>query len=127
MESKEAITAFAALGQETRLDVFRLLMRAAPDGVQAGDIARRLKIVPNTMSAHLNILTRTGLVEAERAGRAINYRASPKAIRELLVFLMEDCCQGAPEICEPLLDAIVCGPAGGAGCEISDGAKGKKR
>ncbi|MGE3246788.1 MAG: ArsR/SmtB family transcription factor [Beijerinckiaceae bacterium] len=117
MDTTSALASLDALSHETRLETFRLLMRAAPDGLAAGDIARKLEVVQNTMSAHLAVLTRAGLIEAQRAGRSIVYRASPGAIRELLLFLMEDCCQGDPEICAPLLEAVRCGPAGGSGCE----------
>jgi arsenate reductase len=96
----------SALGQETRLEAFRLLVRAAPHGLPAGEIAGRLGVVQNTMSAHLAALARCRLIRAERNGRSIAYRADYASIRELLAFLMEDCCQGAPEICAPFVDPV---------------------
>lgn len=103
MESKEAILAFAALAQPTRLDVFRLLMEHEPDGIAAGDVARRLAVPHNTMSTHLAILARAGLIEAERRSRSIIYRARIEAVRALAGFLVKDCCGGKPEICAPLI------------------------
>jgi ArsR family transcriptional regulator len=111
MDLTAALACLAALGQETRLETFRLLMRSSPDGLAAGDIARRLGVVQNTMSAHLGVLTRNGLVLAERNGRSIAYRANHQAIADLLRFLMEDCCQGAPDICAPLAQLSACLPA----------------
>jgi ArsR family transcriptional regulator, arsenate/arsenite/antimonite-responsive transcriptional repressor len=108
MDTKSALDALAALGQETRLGTFRLLVKAGPAGLAAGEIAESLGIVQNTMSSHLKILDRAGLVEARREGRSIRYHASHTGIRDLLAFLMEDCCAGAPELCRPVIDAIVC-------------------
>lgn len=110
MDKKDALSALAALGQETRLDVFRLLVRAAPDGLPAGEIAVRLGVVQNTMSAHLGALARSGLIRAERRGRSVEYAVDYTAVRGLLAFLMQDCCQGEPQICAPLLDLVKCGP-----------------
>jgi DNA-binding transcriptional ArsR family regulator len=103
MESEEAISAFAALAQSTRLDVFRLLMEHEPDGLPAGEIARQMNVPHNTMSTHLAILTRAGLIEAERQSRSIIYRAKLDAVRALAGFLVKDCCGGRPEICAPLI------------------------
>lgn len=103
MESEEAISAFAALAQPTRLDVFRLLMEHEPDGLPAGEIARQMNVPHNTMSTHLAILTRAGLIEAERQSRSIIYRAKLDAVRALTGFLVKDCCGGRPEICAPLI------------------------
>lgn len=108
MDQKFALDTLSALSHETRLDVFRLLVRRAPDGVAAGEIGTSLGVVQNTMSAHLAILTRAGLITSERKGRVIKYSANFNNVRALLQFLMEDCCQGAPEICEPLLEAVAC-------------------
>ncbi len=74
----------------------------------AGDIALHLGTVQNTMSAHLKILDHAGLVRAERHGRSIRYFADYTGVRDLLAFLMEDCCNGAPELCQPVIDAITC-------------------
>ena len=96
MDKIAALDALAALGQETRLDVFRLLVRAGPDGLAAGEIAARLSTVQNTMSAHLKVLDRAGLIAARREGRSVCYAADMTGFRDLLAFLMEDCCNGAP-------------------------------
>ena len=111
MESYAAIHAFAALAQSTRLDVFRLLMEHEPDGLPAGDIARRLDVPHNTMSTHLATLTRAGLIDAERQSRSIIYRARLEAVHALTSFLVKDCCGGRPEICAPLIaDLSPCCP-----------------
>ena len=103
MESHQAIDVFAALSQSTRLDVFRLLMEHEPEGLPAGEIARRLEVPQNTMSSHLAILTRAGLIGAERHSRSIVYRAVVDRVREIASFLVQDCCGGRPELCEPLI------------------------
>jgi ArsR family transcriptional regulator, arsenate/arsenite/antimonite-responsive transcriptional repressor len=108
MDKKDALAALAALGQDTRLEVFRLLVRAGGEGVAAGEIAARLGTVQNTMSAHLKVLDNAGLVRAERDGRTIRYVADMTSFRDLLAFLMEDCCNGAPELCQPVIEAITC-------------------
>ncbi|WP_322419350.1 ArsR/SmtB family transcription factor [Mesorhizobium huakuii] len=108
MDKATALQALAALGQETRLEVFRLLVRAGAEGVPAGEIATRLGTVQNTMSAHLKILGQAGLVQAERDGRSIRYAADMTGFRDLLAYLMEDCCNGAPELCQPILQAVAC-------------------
>jgi ArsR family transcriptional regulator, arsenate/arsenite/antimonite-responsive transcriptional repressor len=103
MESESAIVALAALGQPTRLDTFRLLVRHEPDGLAAGDIAGRLDVPQNTMSAHLAILARAGLVTSERRSRSIVYRVDLAGLRALMLFLVRDCCAGSPELCAPLV------------------------
>lgn len=104
MESKDAIARLAALAQESRLEVFRLLVRAGPQGVAAGDIARSLDITPNTLSSQLNILSNAGLIASRRDGRSIIYAARYDTMSELLRYLMEDCCQGRAEVCAPLAE-----------------------
>lgn len=104
-----ALAALSALGQETRLEVFRLLVRSGAEGIAAGEIASKLGAVPNTMSAHLKVLSQAGLARTEREGKSIRYFADMTGFRELLVFLMEDCCNGSPELCQPVIDAITCG------------------
>lgn len=113
MDEFKAIDALSALANETRLAVFRLLLRAAPEELAAGDIAARLSIVQNTMSNHLAVLARTGLISARKDGRNILYRAEPAAMRTLLAWLMEDCCQGDSEICAPLSTLYPANPADG--------------
>ncbi|MBS3651763.1 helix-turn-helix transcriptional regulator [Pseudaminobacter sp. 19-2017] len=109
MDKTAALAALAALGQDTRLEIFRLLVRAGADGIPAGEIATRLGTVQNTTSTHLKTLGHAGLVRAERDGRTIRYFADMMGFRDLLAFLMEDCCNGAPELCQPAIEAITCG------------------
>ncbi|WP_136622653.1 MULTISPECIES: ArsR/SmtB family transcription factor [Mesorhizobium] len=108
MDKKDTLNALAALGQETRLDVFRLLMRAGSEGIPAGEIATRLDTVQNTMSAHLKVLAHAGLIRPERDGRTVRYVADMTGLRDLLAYLMEDCCNGAPELCRPVIQAVTC-------------------
>lgn len=103
METKSAVSSLAALAHEGRLSVFRLLVQAGANGLAAGEIARRLEILPNTLSASLNVLSHAGLIASRREGRSIIYTANYDAMRTLLAFLMEDCCAGTPEICAPLV------------------------
>ncbi len=103
-----AVDALGALAHETRLAVFRMLVAAGPDGLIAGVIAERAKVPPSTMSHHLATLERAGLVQSERESRLIHYRADYAAMRRLLTFLMQDCCQGAPQMCADLLGEITC-------------------
>ncbi|WP_127751702.1 metalloregulator ArsR/SmtB family transcription factor [Devosia sp. 1566] len=103
MEQRAAIDVFSALSQATRLETFRLLMEYEPDGLPAGEIARRLGVPQNTMSSHLAVLARAGLVESERHSRSIVYRAVVERVREIASFLVQDCCGGRPELCEPLV------------------------
>lgn len=112
MDNKNALTAFSALSQPTRLDVFRLLIEAGDNGLQAGEIAARLDVRQNTLSANLSVLLNADLVKNQREGRAIRYFANTDGLRGLLGFLLKDCCGGRPELCEPLIDSITCGPKG---------------
>jgi DNA-binding transcriptional ArsR family regulator len=105
MESDRTILALAALAQTTRLDVFRLLTKSEPEGMAAGDIARELAVPHNTMSSHLSILTRAGLVSSERRSRSIVYRANLARLQQVVVFLIEDCCGSRPEVCAPLIES----------------------
>jgi len=107
MDGSDAIAAFAALAQETRLAVFRRLIQAGPNGLGAGEIAEGEGALPSTMSHHLATLERAGLVSARRTGRSAIYAADYEGIRRLLTFLMDDCCQGRPEICGAGLSAAV--------------------
>ncbi|MBI5323633.1 metalloregulator ArsR/SmtB family transcription factor [Bradyrhizobium sp.] len=106
METESAILALAALAQSTRLDVFRLLVRNEPGGLAAGEIAGSLAVPQNTMSAHLAVLSRAGLVTARRIGRSIVYRADLARFQAVMSFLLNDCCDGRPEICAPLIESI---------------------
>ena len=103
MEQTNAILALAALAQEARLEVFRLLVSREPEGVPAGELARLVKIPQNTMSAHLAVLARAGMVRGERHSRSIIYCAELERLRGLVLFLVQDCCGGRPDVCEPLL------------------------
>jgi|SRR5579859_1054384 len=102
MELTFAVRRLAALAQSSRLAVFRLLVKAGPDGLAAGEIARLLGVTPNTLSAQLNVLANAELISSRRDGRSIIYAANYDGMSELLVYLMEDCCQGRPEVCAPL-------------------------
>jgi ArsR family transcriptional regulator len=106
MESEQAILTLAALAQSTRLDVFRLLVRHEPDGLAAGDIANALAVPQNTMSSHLAILSRAGLVTAQRFSRSIVYRAELARFQEVVLFMLRDCCDGRPEICAPVMESL---------------------
>ena len=108
MDIESATTALGALAQGTRLEVFRLLVRHEPGGLPAGEIAERIGTPQNTMSTHLGILARAGLVSAERRSRQMIYRADLDALRSLTLFLVKDCCQGRAELCEPLLAELAC-------------------
>ena len=103
METTNAIEVFAALAQPTRLEAFRLIMQHEPDGLPAGEVARLLDVPQNTMSSHLAILARAGLISAERQSRSIIYRTKIDRVREIASFLVNDCCGGRPELCEPLV------------------------
>ena len=106
MEMKPAVSSLAALAHGGRLSIFRLLVQAGADGLASGEIARRMSVLPNTLSASLNVLSGAGLVRSRRDGRSIIYTADYAAMRELLAYLMEDCCGGSPEICAPLAAVV---------------------
>ena len=110
MDIQSAITALAALAQDSRLRVFRLLVAHGRAGLAAGEIARVLGVPHNTMSAHLGVLARAGLVRSRRDGRSVIYAADFAGVRGLLGFLMEDCCRARAELCAPLLDAALPDP-----------------
>src|SRR4029434_7139378 len=101
-ESTEAATVFAALSQETRLDLLRLLLRESPHGLPASDIAGRLGVPSSTLSFHLAALERAGLTHSTRHGRQIVHAARMAGVRQLLGFLTETCCDGRPELCGDL-------------------------
>lgn len=102
MESNDAVAALSALAHPGRLAIFRLLVRAGQQGLPAGQIAEATGSLPNTLSANLNILTGAGLTGSRREGRSIIYTANYEHMRDLLGFLMEDCCAGEPSICMPV-------------------------
>ncbi len=108
MDKKQSLDAFSALGQETRLDVFRLLITAGPEGLLAGEIGETLGVRQNTMSANLTILTHAGLIRNAREGRSIRYFADMDGVKGLLEFLLEDCCGGRKDLCQPVIDKLAC-------------------
>lgn len=117
MDINNTVDALSALAQPTRLEVFRQLVKNEPDGLPAGEIARRLNVPHNTMSAHLGILERAGLVSSQRYSRSIVYRAELARLRALVVYLLKDCCGGKPELCAPVIEALAaCCSAEGASC-----------
>ncbi len=107
MENADAVSALAALAQDNRLDVFRLLVQAGPDGLPAGQVADRLKLAPNTLTFHFDRLRTAGLVTVRREGRSMIYAARFEVMSALLGFLTENCCQGAAQACAP----AACKPA----------------
>ena len=102
MEKLDAVAALAALAQDNRLDVFRLLVRVGPAGFAAGEIASILKLAPNTLTFHFDRLKGAGLVTVRREGRSMIYAARYETMNGLLAFLTENCCQGAPGSCGPV-------------------------
>ncbi len=106
MDTSNTIEAFAALAQPTRLDAFRLLVAHEPEGLAAGDVARQLSVPHNTMSAHLSVLSRAGLVRSARRSRSIIYRADLETVHQAIRFLVQDCCGGRAELCQPLIDDL---------------------
>ncbi|MEK1891080.1 MAG: metalloregulator ArsR/SmtB family transcription factor [Phyllobacterium sp.] len=108
MDINNALEALGAISQSTRLDIFRLLIKAGDKGLAAGEIAEAICGRQNTTSTNLAILARSGLINAARDGRNVIYRADYAAMRDLIAFLLEDCCGGRPEICAPLLQSLSC-------------------
>lgn len=108
MNRGQALSAFAALSQDTRLSIVRLLVRAGPKGMSAGCVADEVGISASNLSFHLKELQHAGLVEARRDARSIIYSADYTALRDLIGFLMKDCCGGRPEICDPVLRGATC-------------------
>lgn len=108
MEATQAVRALAALAQESRLQAFRLLVRAGTDGLPAGKIAEELGVPSATLSFHLKELSAAGLIGQQRQGRSIIYSLNVETMQSLLAFLVEDCCQGQPQLCEPAFALINC-------------------
>ena len=106
MDINTALDGFEALSQETRLSALRLLVRAGPEGLPAGEIAEALDCRQNTMSAHLKILHAATLIDSRREGRSIIYSANYGAVRDLILFLMDDCCAGSAEVCGPIAKSV---------------------
>jgi DNA-binding transcriptional ArsR family regulator len=101
MKKRDALAALAALAQDNRLDVFRLLVEVGPEGMPAGSVAAALKIAPNTLTFHLDRLREAGLVTVRREGRSMIYAAQFDRMNALIGYLTENCCQGRPEQCAP--------------------------
>jgi DNA-binding transcriptional ArsR family regulator len=112
METDAAVRALAALAQEHRLALFRLLVRAGEAGLTAGQLAEAAGISPTGLSFHVKELQRAGLVTQRREGRFIRYRLAVAGMRDLLTFLTEDCCGGRPELCgvSPVQTSVCCQP-----------------
>jgi DNA-binding transcriptional ArsR family regulator len=101
MEKTDAIVALSALAQDNRLDAYRLLVQAGPDGMPAGEVAARLGLPPNTLTFHFDRLRQAGLVTVRRNGRSMIYAARFDTMNALLGYLTENCCGGAPDACAP--------------------------
>lgn len=106
MEKSDAVTALAALAQDNRLDVYRLLVQAGPEGMPAGSVANALKLAPNTLTFHFDRLRQAGLVTVRREGRSMIYAARYEAMNGLLSYLAENCCAGAPTSCRSAERAV---------------------
>jgi ArsR family transcriptional regulator, arsenate/arsenite/antimonite-responsive transcriptional repressor len=107
MEITNAVTALGALAQDTRLETYRLLVQAGPEGLAAGEVAARLGLPPNTLTFHFDRLRQAGLVTVRRNGRSMIYAARFDTMNALLGYLTENCCGGASELCAP----AACSPA----------------
>ena len=116
METEDAVTALAALAQDNRLDIFRLLVQAGPEGLAAGQVAERLGLAPNTLTFHFDRLRIAGLVSVRRDGRSMIYAARFETMNGLVSFLTENCCQGASATCAPV---ALCKPKGVANEAVS--------
>lgn len=108
MKERQALAAFGALSQETRLRILRMLVVAGPEGLASGAIAEKAEVSASNVSFHLKELERAGLAIARRDARSIIYSAEFEALSGLIRFLMEDCCAGHPEICAPVVTAAAC-------------------
>ncbi len=106
MDERQALAAFGALAQETRLRLLRQLVTAGPEGLAAGTLAGEAGVSASNVSFHLKELEHAGLVESRREGRSVIYSAAYPAMSGLIAFLMKDCCQGRPEVCTPAVNAL---------------------
>jgi len=106
MDQSKAVAAFSALAQETRVEIFRLLVREKANSLRASEISNRLEIVPSTLSGHLAILKRAGLLNSKRHQREIHYAADVGAVNALIGFLLQDCCDGQIENCAAILTLL---------------------
>jgi len=108
LEEAQALDAFAALSQQTRLQMVRVLVQAGPEGLPAGAVGEAVDASSSSVSFHLSNLERAGLVQSRRVSRSIIYSANYAGLSGLIEFLMRDCCQGHPEVCAPAVDAVTC-------------------
>ena len=108
MNVDTALPALAALAHPTRLEAFRLLVRHEPEGLSTGELVDASGLTQSTFSTHLAVLAKAGLVKSEKLGRQQIQRADIDTLRELMLFLAKDCCQGRAELCEPLLAELSC-------------------
>ncbi|UKK85555.1 metalloregulator ArsR/SmtB family transcription factor [Sphingopyxis sp. BSN-002] len=108
MKIDSALPALSALAHPTRLEAFRLLVRHEPEGLSTGELVDASGLTQSTFSTHLAVLAKAGLVKSEKLGRQQIQRADIDTLRELMLFLAKDCCQGRPELCEPLLAELTC-------------------
>ncbi len=106
MEINIAVQRLSALAHESRLSVFRYLVQCGPEGAAAGEIAREFGVSPNTLSAHLSLLNNAGLTQSRRDGRSIIYSTQYEGMSALMLYLVEDCCGGRPELCAPAATAL---------------------
>jgi ArsR family transcriptional regulator len=112
METDQIVGALGALAQSTRLEIFRLLVKAGPAGLPAGGISRELGVVASTLSHHLGLLEQAGLARSTRQGRNVIYTCDVEGTRRMLTYLTQDCCDGKPELCGDLGHAAIGAAAG---------------
>ena len=108
MDTDTALSALSALAHPTRLQAFRLLIQHEPEGLSTGELVDASRLTQSTFSTHLAILAKAGLVKSEKRGRQFIQRAEIDALKDLMLFLAKDCCQGRAELCEPLLAELAC-------------------
>lgn len=108
MDTDTALSVLAALAHPTRLDAFRLLVQHEPEGLSTGELVDASGLTQSTFSTHLAVLAKAGLVKSEKRGRQFIQRAEIDALKDLMLFLARDCCQGRAELCEPLLTELAC-------------------
>ena len=108
MDTETALTALAALAHPTRLEAYRLLVQHEPEGLSTGQLVEASGLTQSTFSTHLAVLAKAGLVRSEKRGRQFIQRAEIDTLKGLMLFLAKDCCQGRPELCEPLLAELAC-------------------
>ena len=102
MDTEATIFALSALAQPTRMEAFRVLVRKEPHGLPAGELAKEIDVPQNTLSSHLSVLSKADLVTSSRRGTTITYRANLPQVRDVVSFMLKDCCGGKSEICAPL-------------------------